>query len=295
MHHVRCQALRCGCNECTTAILGNMTSDGFTCGDRISALIENEDYPEELACQEVSENYPDICGPYCHPYKCDDWPSYCGCQDCTEQLWSFSVDGSNSSTCGTQIRNLQQTYGVSEEDACARISEQWPLQCGPSCHPAKCDNRAPPLCGCDDCTQAIWNIDAGGFTCGERILSVMTTGVTEQEACRPVSVEFPSVCGPRCNPDKCDGQPLFCGCHNCTKALNNRAGDFTCGERIDFLQKYEGGFQTEEEACLKVSTEYPSECGECNIYSCDGKGSISQPLPSFGLSIVLLGISLLVL
>ena len=66
---------------------------------------------------------------------------------------------------------------------------------------------------------------------------------------------------------------------------------------MNFLQAYEGGFQTEDAACLTVSTEYPEACGECNIDACDGKSklgsaALSSEKVSLGLAIFSLGLSI---
>jgi hypothetical protein len=71
-------------------------------------------------------------------------------------------------------------------------------------------NESAEHCGCLDCTEEIWNTLADGNTCGDRISYVageMNTNLTEIDACRLVAaVEFPTVCGPGCNPDRCDGR-----------------------------------------------------------------------------------------
>ena len=48
--------------------------------------------------------------------------------------------------------------------------------------------------GCYNCTEAIWDSDTDGFTCGERIDSLITEGVIESEACRQISEKFPGEC-----------------------------------------------------------------------------------------------------
>ena len=66
-------------------------------------------------------------------------------------------------------------------------------------------------CGCTVCTDAVWNTPAsdgaGVYTCGDRI-SWLTTpdggSMSELDACTKVSIEFPGVCGPYCDPSRCD-------------------------------------------------------------------------------------------
>eukprot|EP00977_Amphora_coffeiformis_P006849 scaffold1501_cov158-Amphora_coffeaeformis.AAC.4 len=52
-------------------------------------------------------------------------------------------------------------------------------------------------CGCADCTPLIFNSDAQGQTCSERIDARMTSqSVTETEACEWVAQTYPLSCGP---------------------------------------------------------------------------------------------------
>jgi hypothetical protein len=71
-------------------------------------------------------------------------------------------------------------------------------------------NESAEHCGCLDCTAEIWSTLANGNSCGDRInyLAKDTSKYpTEIDACRIVAnVEFPTVCGPGCNPDRCDGR-----------------------------------------------------------------------------------------
>lgn len=77
------------------------------------------------------------------------------------------------------------------------------------------NNNGPPYCGCQDCTNDIWNLsvksnDGGEYTCGERIVWVHANipGMSSQEdACEVIGAkEFPAECGKACNPLRCDGR-----------------------------------------------------------------------------------------
>lgn len=113
--------------------------------------------------------------------------------------------------------------------------------------------------------------------------------------------------------DKCDGQPRYCGCQDCTfEVWNATAGrnGATCGSRILYLQTFDGGELTESEACTQVSREvgfffdmvevemkpfdasaltnfhlyaqYPRECGfACNPSTCDGRGPTESGAAAF--------------
>ena len=79
--------------------------------------------------------------------------------------------------------------------------------------PSLFDPPSTSYCGCDSCTEEVWNTPAidsvGSFTCGSRITWLQTDrGFDEVGACRKVSDEFPNgPCGPLCDPTKCDVTP----------------------------------------------------------------------------------------
>ena len=80
---------------------------------------------------------------------------------------------------------------------------------GPSPAPILNPNPMTGKCGCLACSEKVWNKVADGYTCGARIewlqLTYPNTYPTEQGACALVSgVEFPSICGPSCDPARCD-------------------------------------------------------------------------------------------
>ena len=65
-----------------------------------------------------------------------------------------------------------------------------------------------------------------------------------------------------------------CGCASCTPAELSRiacdsAGCYSCGSRIGWLQSSDGGSLPEAEACGRVATEFPAECGACDPTKCD--------------------------
>ena len=77
------------------------------------------------------------------------------------------------------------------------------VECGPHCNPERCDKELPILCGCYDCDEDVWNQTAGGFTCLDRILDLLSrddrqTGrrYTEEKACALVSKSYWGICGP---------------------------------------------------------------------------------------------------
>lgn len=74
----------------------------------------------------------------------------------------------------------------------------------------------------------------------------------------------------------------FCGCKSCDQlALNNLAGAYSCGARIEWLQSQVGGSFTEYDACFIIgNTEFPDECGICDPTSCHESSTPTQaPVP----------------
>jgi hypothetical protein len=233
-------------------------------------------FSENLACFQISLAYPTVCGPGCDPAACDGRTSDCGCLDCTADILDTPSDGADSFTCGGLMTDLQEVQAFTEVDACTTISAQFPTTCGPSCNPFKCDERAPALCGCEDCTLDVWNRQAGDLTCGDRIMYLQTPGggtLSEADACERISNAYPAICSPGCNPSKCDGKaPALCGCDSCSVQIwDTPANGFTCGERIQFLRSPAGGSTGEIDACIAVSDQFPSICGpDCDVTKCDG-------------------------
>ena len=165
----------------------------------------------------------------------------CGCATCgAEALNEMAGDF----TCSERIDFLM-SFGSQELDACRIVAGlEFAESCG-RCDPNSCqdipvaDTSAPsasarvtsapsvsesttlvtnPKCGCNDC-EAAYNLFAGDSSCGERIEFLMTEGATEEDACRRVAnVEYPFLCGPSCDPSRCDGKnpplepstPLYC-------------------------------------------------------------------------------------
>jgi len=51
---------------------------------------------------------------------------------------------------------------------------------------------------------------------------------------------------------------------SCTsEVLGMLAGEYTCGDRISWLQTFAGGSFSEDSACSRVAGEFPEECGGC--------------------------------
>ena len=147
--------------------------------------------------------------------------AYCGCDSCTEGVWSsYATDSAGSYTCGGRINWLQTSLGYDEASACAKVSDEFPFgPCGPMCDPRVCNpptlepSEAPSrqditYCGCVSCGQSVWDSPAtdtdGTYTCGDRVTWLQTVkGYDEASACAKVASEFKDgPCG-GCNPNLC--------------------------------------------------------------------------------------------
>jgi len=217
----RRQTPRCVCPECDT--VWDTIADDYTCGSRITFLQTSqlliETLTEEEACARVGgDEYPETCS-LCNPAVCNmpggqpaspppaESPvaepavgsaspgAFCGCEGCNYDVWHTDAA---SVTCGARIEYLM-AGGVPEQEACFIVAgEEHISECG-ACNPSECV-RSPPRCGCQEC-EDVWDSEAGGYSCGARIIWLQTSKLlqelyTEEEACEKVSVEeFPDVCG----------------------------------------------------------------------------------------------------
>ena len=144
--------INCGCNDCTSSVLNTLAGQ-YTCEARIMYLINDKGYSEQDACTQVAgQEFPSICGPACDPTRCDITPSpvpaptptiKCGCTKCTDQIWNTLA---GQYTCGARITYLINDKGYSEQDACTQIaSQEYPFICGPYCDPDKCNSTPAPI------------------------------------------------------------------------------------------------------------------------------------------------------
>jgi hypothetical protein len=97
------------------------------------------------------------------------------------------------------------------------------------------------------------------FTCGDRIAWLQKPeggGQRQADARKKVGTDFPDECGACARTT-----------HSCDAELSHLACDgqecFTCGDRISWLQKPEGGSNSLTAAREHVGQEFPDECGAC--------------------------------
>lgn len=64
------KGITCGCNSCTPDTLTTVV-EGQSLHDRIAFIVDNLNETEEEACELVcGEQFPEICGLACNPFKC---------------------------------------------------------------------------------------------------------------------------------------------------------------------------------------------------------------------------------
>jgi hypothetical protein len=114
----------------------------------------------------------------------------CGNAACTQAVWDLKVDGYS---CGERIIYLNTVEGYYGPEACKKVASEFPADC--TCAPIANSTVLTTYCGNDACTQAVWNKDVDGASCGRTI-----TWFEKQPnfdfplACEHVATLFPSVC-----------------------------------------------------------------------------------------------------
>ena len=245
----------CGCPATCTPEVLNRRAGKYSCLDRMQYLHKYENIGREAACRRISGvEYPDICGPACHPDWCaEHWPTQtptpvptvmptekldCGCPEtCTEDVLSRSA---GKYTCSDRMAYLWKFKKYTETEACQKIAiEDWPQACGPcaACFPTVSPSSLP---------------------------STLPTA-SSLPTLEPTSI------------------PGMCGCPACniSFAEETMAGNFSCKSRVDWLEDPRGGQLNSTWACIQIAnSEYPETCGlECNPLTC--YNSTTDPEPTF--------------
>jgi len=190
----------------------------------------------------------------------------CGCKDCNDDILN-TMAGDYS--CGARINWLQSGAGGShtEEAACIKVArDEFSSICGPMCDPTRCKS-----------TSASPTTLPSAHPTAESS-NIPTNYPTNDPTDRPTRKKSPPPSSN--NPPSSTTHP--CGCQDCTKnILNNMAGDYSCGARINWLQSLSGGSHTEKAACIIVARdEFPSICGPmCDPTRCQNSNAPSM-MPS---------------
>merc|ERR1712085_98671 len=174
----------CGCDSCTQDVWDSIAA-GYSCGARISWLQSSEGYNEADACSAVASEFPDLC-------LCD----------------SGSCSGSSSNTptmSSSASPTVDPTYSPTSHPSSSpsgnpttSVPSKVPITLSPS------SQDATSYCGCDSCTQEVWDSIAAGYSCGARIAWLQSSeGYNEADACSAVASEFPDLC--LCDLGSCSG------------------------------------------------------------------------------------------
>ena len=114
--------------------------------------------------------------------------------------------------------------------------------------------EGPVYCGCTSCNQAAWERLADSFTCGDRIVYLMSLGHPETDACRQIAAaEHPKSCF-ACNPDICEASLNS----NATLALTIATNTATTGKTNEGNPGTPSGIDKESHTYSTSSTMAPS-------------------------------------
>ena len=292
----------CGCQECTSEVRETLAGQ-YTCGARIDWLQTSAggSMTEAAACTKISNvDFGDVCGPMCDPTRCENnqndelVPSPPPTNMVTQSPTVSPTVSSTDSPSGGPTRLPTKAPSSSPTISPSKRPTSSPTA-SPTQPPTVAKTPSPTIsnptypCDCKECTSEVLDTLAGQYTCGARInwLQTLVGGsMTEAAACTRISnVEFEDVCGPMCDPTRCNEIPTAspiaspstsykCGCQQCTSEVwDTLAGRYTCGTRINWLQTSAGGSMTEAAACTRVSgDEFGGVCGPmCDPTRCDAQ------------------------
>mmetsp|Transcript_20603 Transcript_20603/g.50593 ORF Transcript_20603/g.50593 Transcript_20603/m.50593 type:complete len:1472 (+) Transcript_20603:229-4644(+) len=171
-----------------------------------------------------------------------------GDSDCQGSLKCFERTGTEAvpGCRGAGFYGIDYCY---EEASVAPITappQTQPPTATPQTQPPTARPTEPPVpnefyCGCHACTSDVYNADASGHSCGARMQWLVSHGyaTNELEACGKVSDEFPSICGPKCHPAKCnDATPSPPENPSCDSICLGSAPFFSCAESVPGAVKY---------------------------------------------------------
>eukprot|EP00565_Helicotheca_tamesis_P001902 CAMPEP_0185725334 /NCGR_PEP_ID=MMETSP1171-20130828/1619_1 /TAXON_ID=374046 /ORGANISM="Helicotheca tamensis, Strain CCMP826" /LENGTH=540 /DNA_ID=CAMNT_0028393439 /DNA_START=149 /DNA_END=1771 /DNA_ORIENTATION=- len=188
----------CGCKSCTQSILDTIaydTSGGFTCRSRINWVMTERSLTEYDACVQVSGEFPNVCGQGCNPLQCTSNQTPTDKPTLKPSKSPTMSPSGNPTNSPTTVPTKYPTKSPTKAPT-----------------PSPMTNPEPFPCGCESCTQSVLGTIAydagGGYSCSARMDWLMTTQeggyLPEYDACVRISSEFPDVCGPSCDPNRCN-------------------------------------------------------------------------------------------
>jgi len=221
-------------------------------------------------------------------------PIFCGCTGCDAEALS-TLAGAYS--CGDRINWLQSKSSVrvggpyEEAVACSKVaSDEYPIECG-KCDPSKCNNNnnnevvtesptktptnsptlrptvSPTASPTNEPTVPPTNAPTETPTRSPTKTPTQppSKNPTKSPTRTPISLPTPS---PVDIIDVDDEATHVCGCPTCVDSIwNTFAGEFKCGNRIEYLQN-SLGFNEQDACSLVAGTEFPVECGGCDPDRC---------------------------
>merc|ERR1719162_450966 len=161
--------------------------DGSTCGERITWLQTKMEQTEESACRLVAgTEFPVECLG-CDPDICND-------------------ETGNPTHTSHSMTPFLSVFPSGTQSGNPTIATENPTS-SPTRLPTSEPSASIKYCSCSTCSSTIWNTNANGPTCGERITWLQTKmEQTEESACHLVAgTEFPVECL-GCDPDTCNDE-----------------------------------------------------------------------------------------
>lgn len=241
----------CGCPDCTSDVFDSLAGP-YSCLERIQYLIFSDDQlTEEQACTRVGSEYPDVCGK-CSSATCRSPPT----NNAPERIPVSAVETTvqNSSSNVPERIPVSATFDVVPERLPVSAVENnvvSPVSTVESSTQNDSDgsnNSDTYNCGCQSCTDAIFNSDASGHSFSGRVdyLKGANPGQypKEKDACHQLaSIEFPNRFQ-ECDPEKCNASDSVLNASASTNSNANAGGGRSRQSQMDLYCFPQAGTRT---------------------------------------------------